>query len=195
MESNKCRILLDEISAKKGMNLSAIAKAAGINRSFLSNVCGGRANFTENVERKIKDAFPDIFDTSYNKGIPYYDVDFCLGYDVVFDEQTSIPTSFISHPLNGKAQCWVTTRGQSMSPLIEGGDMIALREVSLEGVMFGDVYAIVTDENRTIKRIRKGSKAGKWLLVPENKKDFDEQEVSISSIIKVFRVEAVAKPL
>lgn len=196
MATTKARQIIDEIMAKRNITQAEVARQVGISPSYLAQLASGNKTLTNEKESQIKRAFPEIYRSEMRDlGIPFYNVDFCLGYDVVFNDAVQVPTGYIQHPMNGHADCWVMTRGNSMSPLISGGDMIAIREVHIDSVLFGDVYAIVTDENRTIKRVRKGSEPSKWKLVPENKIDFDEQEIDISSVIKVYHVEAVAKAL
>lgn len=196
MATTRAREIIDEIIARKNITQAEVARQVGISPSYLAQLASGNKTLTSSKEHQIKSAFPELYrDEVKDLGIPFFNVDFCLGYDVVFNDAVQAPSAYIRHPLNGHADCWVMTRGNSMSPLISNGDMLAIREVPVDAVLYGDVYAIVTDENRTIKRVRKGSEPTKWKLVPENKIDFDEQEIDISSVIKVYHVEAVAKAL
>lgn len=196
MATTRARQIIDEIMAKRNISQAEVARLVGISPSYLAQLASGNKPLTNSKEYQIKKAFPELYrDEVKDLGIPFFNVDFCLGYDVVFNDAVQTPAAYIRHPMNGHADCWVSTRGNSMAPLISNGDMLAIREVPLDAVLYGDVYAIVTDENRTIKRIRKGSDVTKWRLVPENKIDFDEQEIDISTVIKVYHVEAVAKAL
>lgn len=87
-----------------------------------------------------------------------------------------------------KATVWCNVTGHSMEPRINHGDIIALRECTLQDVQYGEIYAVVLDTLRTIKMLRKGSTPDKLLYVPINKTDYDEQEFSISRIKKIFEV-------
>ena len=75
-----------------------------------------------------------------------------------------------------------------MEPKINHGDIIALRECSINDVQYGEIYAVVLDTIRTIKILRRGSTPDKLLYVPINKPDYEEQEFANSRIIKVFEV-------
>ncbi len=75
-----------------------------------------------------------------------------------------------------------------MEPRINHGDIIALRECTINDIQFGEIYAVVLDTIRTIKIIRRGSIPTKLLYVPINKPDYEEQEFDISRIIKIFEV-------
>ena len=74
-----------------------------------------------------------------------------------------------------------------MEPKINHGDIIALRECSINDIQYGEIYAVVLDTIRTIKILRRGSSSDVLRYVPINQ-DFDEQEFPISRIIRVFEV-------
>jgi len=122
---------------------------------------------------------------------PYFDVDFIGGFDEIINDQTVTPSAYISAPFP-KAQVWVNVTGHSMEPAISHGDIIALREVGIEDVQYGEIYAVVLDNFRTIKTLRKGSERGLMRFVPTNE-DFDEQEFPISRIRRVYEVVGLMK--
>ena len=121
-------------------------------------------------------------------GTPYYDVDFIGGFSEIFNDQTALPTCNIVVPGLEKATVWCNVTGHSMEPRINHGDIIALRECTLQDVQYGEIYAVVLDTLRTIKMLRKGSTPDMLLYVPINKTNYDEQEFSISRINKIFEV-------
>ena len=82
---------------------------------------------------------------------------------------------------------WCNVTGHSMEPKINHGDIIALRECSINDIQYGEIYAVVLDTIRTIKILRRGSSSDVLRYVPINQ-DFDEQEFPISRIIRVFEV-------
>ena len=129
-------------------------------------------------------------------GVPYYAVDFLGGFDPVFNNQTSTPDGYISFPHIRGAQYWVDISGKSMSPLIDPGDVIALKQIEdwPNNILYGEVYALVTQQYRTVKRIRKSEIAGYIRLVPENP-DYDPQDIPASSVIAIFQVLGCAKKL
>lgn len=75
-----------------------------------------------------------------------------------------------------------------MEPKINHGDIIALRECTIQDVQYGEIYAVVLDTIRTIKILRRGSTPDVLRYVPINKAEFDDQEFPISRIINVFEV-------
>lgn len=120
-------------------------------------------------------------------GKPYYDVDFIGGFSEIFNDQTTLPACNVLVPGFEKASVWCNVTGHSMEPKINHGDIIALRECSINDVQYGEIYAVVLDTIRTIKILRRGSSSNVLRYVPINQ-DFDEQEFPISRIIRVFEV-------
>ena len=122
------------------------------------------------------------------KGKPYFDVDFLGGFDEVFNSQISVPDCNVIVPGFEKAQVWCNVTGHSMEPKINHGDIIAMRECSVDDIQYGETYAVVLDTIRTIKILRKGSSPDVLRYVPINTTDFDEQEYPIARIQRIFEV-------
>lgn len=130
--------------------------------------------------------------TSTSKGVPYYNVDFTLGFDLLENDQTTQPEYYIDFPPYNKCTCWINARGDSMSPTISAGDMVALQRIEDFRVLIsGEVYAIVTRNGlRTIKRVN--DLGDSLRLIPDNK-DYEEQVISKSDILGVFYVKGNVK--
>lgn len=76
-----------------------------------------------------------------------------------------------------------------MEPLISNGDIIALHKIEdwQTYMLYGEIYGIMTDEWRTVKRVRKSSNPDYIILEPANK-EYDEQEIPKSLIRGVWQV-------
>lgn len=61
---------------------------------------------------------------------------------------------------------WCNLTGHSMEPEISNGDVIALKEVKspIEYLPAGEIYGIITDDYRTVKRIRPGVQKDLYVL-------------------------------
>lgn len=138
---------------------------------------------------------PRISDT--DKGVPYYDVDFIGGFDLLVNDQTVNPTYYIDFQPYNDADCWINVTGKSMGPLIAHGDIIALKEVPewKRFLLEGEIYAIVTDNGfRTVKIIGKGPDKDHFMLIPYNKsEEYAPQEIPKDVIVKIFRVKGSIK--
>ncbi len=131
-----------------------------------------------------------------NKGAPYYDVDFVGGFDLVTNNQVINPIFYIDFLPYNDCDCWVNVTGKSMSPFISHGDIVALKKVEnwREFLLFGEIYAIVTSEFRTIKIIGKSELIDNFKLIPYSKShEFSEQDLPIKLIDYVYRVKGCLK--
>lgn len=128
------------------------------------------------------------------KGVPYFDVDFIGGFDLMVNNQSANANYFIDFKEYNKSDYWVNITGHSMEPLISHGDMIAIRQIYdwATFMLYGEIYGIVTNEYRTVKRIRKGSTPDTLRLIPLNP-EYDEQEIPKSIVIAVFQVQGCTK--
>lgn len=141
--------------------------------------------------KTIDEANPSFMPTtSMNPsiGTPYYDVDFIGGFDEVFNSQVNIPATNIVIRGFEKASLWCNVTGHSMEPKINHGDIIALRQCTLNDIQYGEIYAVVLDTIRTIKILRRSPDPSKLRFIPINTEDYDEQEFDKSRIMNVFEV-------
>lgn len=126
------------------------------------------------------------------KGAPYFNVDFLGGFDLMENDQTRAPDYYIDYkPYNKEGVVWCNLTGHSMEPELSNGDVIALKEVNtpIQYLPAGEIYGIVTDDYRTVKRVRLSHKEGFVRLIPSNKsEEYCEQEIPISMIRKVYAV-------
>lgn len=129
-------------------------------------------------------------------GVPYYDVDFVGGFDLIFNSHEVNPAFFIDLPPFNDADCWVNVTGKSMSPFISHGDLVALKKMDTwaEFLLFGEIYAIITEEYRTIKIVGQGQDADHYTLIPYSKSDeFSRQPIPKSMIRQIFQVKGSIK--
>lgn len=162
------------------------AKCDNINASWLLTGEGNMICAKSEKEEKI----PSVNKTY--EGAPYFNVDFIGGFDVIVNDQTRNPDFYINYPpYNQEGVVWCNLTGHSMEPEISNGDIIALREVTtpIQYLPAGEIYGIVTEEYRTVKRVRLSQKEGYIRLIPSNKsEEYCEQEIPISMIIRVYAV-------
>lgn len=128
---------------------------------------------------------------SYSSGVPYYNVDFIGGFDLILNDQTINPEYYIQFKPYDKATCWCNITGHSMEPEINHGDIIALREIHDTSFLpYGEIYAIVTtNEMRTVKRIGPSSNPDNYTLIPTNKSpEYGIQELPKNMILRIFEV-------
>ncbi len=150
----------------------------------------GRGPMLRTDDTSTSEPLPSI--NQEYKGAPYYNVDFIGGFEFVSNDQTQLPDYYINYPpYNKPGVMWCNLTGHSMEPEISNGDVIALKEVRspIEYLPAGEIYGIITDDYRTVKRIRPGVQKGFVRLIPANKSpEFCEQEIPVEMIRRVFAV-------
>ena len=163
--------------------LNDVLKAfPNLNKVWLLTGEGNMLNANEDTEK------PRI---NYEKGVPYYNVDFIGGFDIVENDQTINPEYLIDFKPYAKATCWCNISGHSMEPEINNGDIIALRRIDdFSFLPMGEIYAIVTkNDMRTVKRIGPSANPDNYTLIPTNKSpEYGIQELPKNMIRAVFEV-------
>ena len=128
---------------------------------------------------------------NYTVGVPYYNVDFLGGFDLVYNDRSINPEYLIDFAPYNKATCWCNITGHSMEPEISSGDIIALKEINDPSFLpFGEIYAIVAiNGQRTVKRIGPASPPDCYALIPSNKSpEYGVQEIPKNYIYKIYQV-------
>lgn len=135
---------------------------------------------------------------NFTTGVPYYNVDFIGGFDIVLNDQTITPEYLIDFKKYNEATCWCNVSGHSMEPEINNGDIIALKKIEdFSFLPLGEVYAIVTTNGmRTIKRLGPSQNPECYTLVPTNKSpEYGIQELPKDMIEHIFQVLGCMKRL
>ncbi len=171
--------------------LEKIVRCFDVDSTWLLTGIGTMLKDDSNGIKTIDEATPSSMPTTSmnpSVGTPYYDVDFIGGFDEVFNSQVNIPATNIVIRGFEKASLWCNVTGHSMEPKINHGDIIALRQCTLNDIQYGEIYAVVLDTIRTIKILRRSPDPDKLRFIPINTNDYDEQEFDKSRIINVFEV-------
>ena len=211
------------VDKKFNGNKAAFAKALGIAPTSISNylsksraskptsdILGQIVNIVDDVNAlwlltgngtPFSNTEPENDDKpqiSFTKGIPYYNVDFIGGFDIVLNDQTILPEYLIDFKKYNDATCWCNVTGHSMEPEITHGDIIALKKIEDKSFLpLGEVYAIVTTNGmRTIKRLGPSNDPRCYTLVPTNKSpEYGIQELPKDMIEHIFQVLGCMKRL
>lgn len=192
----------------KNIGQNKFESLAGISNGYISNLKNAPGNA---ILTKILQCAPDLnriwlltgegemLNSSEPKpiisttnGVPYYNVDFALGFDLVQNDQTTNCDYLIDFPPYNKCTCWVNAHGDSMAPTISSGDIVALQKIEdFRYLISGEIYAVVTSNGlRTIKRV--DDLGDRICLVPDNK-NYREQTIPKEEIIAVFSVKGCVK--
>lgn len=208
---------IKSVIADSGLTSNAFALKVGMNSSNLSRKLNGKVPITSRDYRLICDSIgvnKDWLETGTGDkyigeplngketmqpmlGVPFYDVEFALGYDEMYNDTPNVPMKFISIPGYEKADFWCRASGDSMKPLISNGDIIALKVIPdwTEFLPMNEIYAIMTKNDlRTVKVIRRGSDNEHFTLHAIND-EYEDQEINKAAITKVFKVLGALKTM
>lgn len=187
------------MTGKKAFGKSQAAKWSsefGISASWLLTGDGDMFTTSSSDEqgevKRVEEEYELLPRITEDKGRPYYDVDFLGGYGEFADDPSSAPVTYMIDypPYNKEGVFYMNVRGDSMSPEINSGDLVALRPIEAwyDFLLLGKVYAIVTlSGQRTIKRLRRGSDSDHYTLEPINPA-YESQEIPKTQIERVFEV-------
>lgn len=177
-------------------DITKVSKNIGVNTEWLET--GDGEPYTSNgfinrglMRQKVNEV------VSHASGVPFYDVDFNLGFHEMYNDEPNVPSKYISVPGYEKADFWCRTSGDSMKPFINNGDIIALKEIPdwQSFLPMNEVYAIMTTNDlRTVKVVRRGSDDMHFTLHAYND-EYEDQEISKAAITKVYKLLGALKTL
>lgn len=192
----------------KGISIYRLEASAGLSKGYWAKTKSISADVVMKISRIYTDISTDwllrgegemlrandndVPAINYSRhGVPYYNVDFIGGFDLVENDQTTNPEYYIDFKKFNTADCWCNVTGHSMEPEIASGDIIALKELKdwRTYMPSGEIYGIVTTEHRTIKKVCPSDKDGYITLIPSNPSpEFKAQDIPLSIVKRVYKV-------
>lgn len=141
-------------------------------------------------DAEISGDYPNISLVS-NKGVPYYDIDFVGGHDFMMSNLTLKPSFYINFLYFNDADFWMNVTGKSMSPFISHGDICAFKKLPdwENSILYGEIYAIVTKDIKTIKILGQGKDDNYLNIIPNNKnREFSDQQIPKNKITHIYKI-------
>lgn len=135
----------------------------------------------------------DIKDDDYS-GTLVYDIDATCGTDSrdIFSTEDNVIGS-VNLPGVNKQSHIIRANGDSMEPEIYDGNMVAVREIkSWDDIFYGQIYLVILDEYRMIKRIRRYEQdEDNYIILRSENAKYDDIKLHKSKIRKLFVVENI----
>ncbi|CDA83565.1 uncharacterized protein BN772_02035 [Bacteroides sp. CAG:754] len=210
----------DSFIRYKGLSRRKFQDAIGVSNSYIQNISKGISNdvlnrisiqypelntnwlltgigeMLQSAERNEKSiSVPQTaVSTKQRKGALIYDIDATCGLsgrDIEFTDEKVIG-SIDAPEINPDSKIIFAT-GDSMLPLIASGDRVVIRKIeSWDYFNYGQVYLIITNEYRLIKRVRRHPKdADNLILLRSENSDYDDIDLPKREIIHLFIVENI----
>ena len=125
---------------------------------------------------------------------PVYDVDATMGSDsrpMEFLQEHII--GYVNMPNINKNAAIIRANGDSMTPVINDGNFIAVREITdFDDIFYGQIYLVVTAQNRMVKYVRKNKDDEKnYVILRSENKEYDDILMPKAKILKMFIVENI----
>ena len=127
--------------------------------------------------------------------VPVFELDVTAGFFALYKDSSSAVSDYITIPNLPPVDGAIYARGDSMSPLIESGDIIIFKKVDLcpDNILWGNIYIVSYtvdgDDYTVLKYLRHSSREGYIRLESFNLR-YDAQDIPASSITALALVKA-----
>ena len=166
----------------------------GISKEWLIEGKGEKHKNTTISNSKTITLPTNIIRATATEGAKVYDIDVTAGpsgRSLMFSSEQVIGS--INVPFINPENYIVKVSGDSMSPVINNGDMLAIREVkNLNLIFWGQIYVVLLDDYRMVKYIRKHNNP-EFVILKSANKDYDDIEIPRDEIRALFVVENIIR--
>lgn len=178
-------VLTNKIIVELGISKEWLIEGKGEKRKSIS---------TSTSNSKTITLPSNIIRDTANEGAKVYDIDVTAGpsgRSLIFSSEQIIGS--INVPFINPENYIVKVSGDSMSPVINNGDMLAIREIkNLNFIFWGQIYVVLLDDYRMVKYVRKHENPDLVILKSANK-DYDDIEIPRDEIRALFVVENIIR--
>lgn len=180
-------------SMRKGLGTGKLENVLNafpeLNREWLLYGEGKMLNGeVKSLERKMADKLSV-------RQIPLYDIAATAGFMNIYKDERPSVLEYLTIPNLPPVDGAIYARGDSMSPLIESGDIVIFKNVELNpgNILWGNIYivsyVIDGDDYTVLKYVRQSGKAGHIRLESFNTR-YDPQEIPASCVTAMALVKA-----
>jgi phage repressor protein C with HTH and peptisase S24 domain len=179
------------------------AERLGLNRASLSRIESSQDPVSKSVMHKLSLAFKPVKQSERESYlINYYDIDATATPMEIFNDQSVIPSAQLDLPGFAGCDFAINVAGSSMYPSIENGAMILCKKVMDKSIiLYGEVYFVVTNDYRMVKRLRKSPRKGYVVCSSDNHnghdhpdgKTYADIDIPIDKIVHLYLVKGSIK--
>jgi len=186
------------------MSQAGFGRRIGIDPSNLSKSLSGRAPLGESLinrlvaelgvsKRWLVDGIGSPMENNASGGAPVYDIDITAGsleLSRTFTDDRVI--GYISLPEVTPGCPVVRVSGDSMTPVVNDGSLVAVRQVDPAGTIYwGQIYVVVLDDYRMVKFVRPNHSDSNRIILHSANAAYDDIDISRDDIRALFIVETV----
>lgn len=204
--------IISEIKYELNINQTEIADRIGVKKSYLSDMINGRISFTDSIREKLNELRTykvEKYINEYDDPVIPYSGDVLaevVGGDGVYYPNVVASGGFdfatlnvetermsVNVPQFEKGLIYINVYGDSMSPRYNSGDVIGIKQIEPDFILYGYPYVVVlTNGDVHIKIIKKGKGEDSILLVSENEY-YEPKEFRLELFKQFFVVKGVIK--
>ena len=210
---------ISEIARMEGISIGALEKKIGASKGVLSRAIQNNTDIQAKWLTKLVENYPlysadwllsgegtilkgevQTFELKTDqerapRRVPVFDLAATAGFIALYNDLSPGAREYITIPNLPPVDGAIYARGDSMSPLIESGDIIIFKKVDLcpDNVLWGHIYivsySIEGDDYTVLKYLRHSSRNGYIRLESFNSR-YDPQDIPASSITALALVKA-----
>ena len=197
------------IGASKGVLSRALANNTDIQAKWITNIVEnypqyscewlitGNGGMINSPDKKVdvKETFTLRTDHKVaSQSVPLYRITAQAGIIALFDDTSSdIPIGQIQIPNLPRCDGALYVFGESMQPILQSGDIILYKKVSVDNILWGEMYLVAFsldgDDYVAIKYIQKANDPQKVTLVSRNS-SYAPQDIPWNSIRAIALIKA-----
>lgn len=203
LEQSSVKDRLLEYVKHLNIPISRFEKNVGFSNGFINNI---RKDIGQDKLEQISNRYPELNtawlklgigsmleNTKTDKGLlPVFDIYGKAGLTEFVNTMDNFEIlGYVKVPGYENCLGWVKVKGDSMSPYLNSGDMVAIRLVDRNLISWGNVYFIVFNgefaPEPMIKYVRKGKEKNTFILRSHNEK-YEDMEVNGDAIKNFYAV-------
>ena len=215
MDTNEKLNELRKYLADRGLTQEDIAKRFGVTKQAVNQLLTGRKPFGKQNAQRWANEFGlsaawlltgdgamlesdlgnvEIMKTPTDGATPIYNLDATCGTDgrsIEFLQEHII--GYVNMPNVSKSASLIRANGDSMMPIINDGDFIAVREVTdFDDIFYGQIYMVITAQNRMVKYVRRyADDEDNYVILRSANQEYDDIKMAKSRILKMYIVENI----
>ena len=209
---------ISELARLEGITIGALEKKIGASKGVLSRAIHNNTDIQSKWLTKIVENYPSysadwLLSGKGNKvngtvqtydlkaeekrtmrEVPVYDMEATAGFKSIYDDYSRTAEEYLSIPNLPPVDGALYARGDSMSPLIDSGDIVIFQRVqNKSNIIWGHIYIITYflegDEYTVLKYIRRSSIENHIRLESFNPK-YDPFDIPLYAIVALGLVKA-----
>ena len=159
------------------MSQDQFAKRLDLSREYLSRIEKSMEPVSKKIQIRVNQIFAPVETSTVSHFlIPFYDIEATATPMDIFTKKSTIPHIDIDLPGFAGCDFAINVSGHSMYPAIESGSMILCKEINDKSlIMFGEIYLVVTEDYRMVKRLKKSHKKGFVIAASDNHNGHDTE--------------------